>query len=136
MPTELSPTRSLNILLVEDDVDTQDIVAEILTRHQHTVRRAWGVESALEALAESPCEVLIADIGLPDGSGWHLIERAGSALCPYAIALSGFNSAADIADSASFGFHRHLSKPFATRDLLAALADAAATLPVPTKGAG
>jgi CheY-like chemotaxis protein len=129
MPSEPSSARSLNILLVEDDPNVQNAVAKILARGHHTVRRAWGVESALAALAESPCEVLISDIGLPDGTGWHLVERAGKALCPYAIAISGFNTSEDVADSVASGFQHHLSKPFAADELLSALAIAAATLP-------
>lgn len=129
MPSEPSSTRSLNILLVEDDPNVQNAVAKILTKYHHTVRLAWGVESAMAALAESPCEVLISDIGLPDGSGWHLVQRAGKKLCPYAIAISGFNTSEDAADSVASGFQSHLSKPFSTDELLAALALAAASLP-------
>jgi DNA-binding response OmpR family regulator len=129
MPSDLPPTRPLNILLVEDDPKVQDTVAKILTQHRHHVRRAWGVESALAALAESPCEVLISDIGLPDGSGWHLMKRAGSTSFSFAIAISGFNSPADVEDSVASGFHRHLSKPFTMEELLAVLAEAAAALP-------
>jgi two-component system CheB/CheR fusion protein len=135
MPSEPSPNRSLNILLVEDDPNVQNAVAKILTKHHHTVRRAWGVESALAALAEAPCEVLISDIGLPDGTGWHLVERAGRERCPYAIAISGFNSSSDVADSEASGFQRHLSKPFAAGELIAALEVAAAALSEPARQA-
>ena len=133
MPSDNSPTRSLNILLVEDDATIVDFLKEYLTKHHHQVRQAAGVEAALAALAESPCEVLIADIGLPDGSGWYLLERAGPTLCPYAIAISGFGQPQEIADSADAGFRRHLVKPFVTEDLMAALAEAAATLPLPAE---
>ena len=131
MSSAHSSTRSLNILLVEDDLHVQDAVVKFLKKNHHSVRCAWGVESALAALAESPCEVLISDIGLPDGSGWHLVERAGD-LCSYAIAISGFNSPIDVADSAASGFHRHLPKPFTMEKLLEALTEAASTLPPPT----
>lgn len=131
MPSEDSPTRSLNILLVEDDAAVVDFLKTFLTKFHHKVRHVSGVEAALAALAASPCEVLIADIGLPDGSGWYLLERAGPTLCPYAIAISGFGQPDEIADSAAAGFRRHLVKPFATDDLLAALQEAAAVLPLP-----
>jgi DNA-binding response OmpR family regulator len=133
MSSAHSPTRSLNILLVEDDISVQDTVEKFLTKHHHHVRRAWGVESALAALAEFPCDVLISDIGLPDGTGWHLVERAGD-LCPYAIAISGFTSPTDIADSVASGFRCHISKPFKMDELLKALADAVSTLPPNREG--
>lgn len=136
MSSQPSSTRSLDILLVEDDTTTQSVVAAFLARYHHKVRYAAGVESALVALAEAPCEVLIADIGLPDGSGWHLLERAGPKLAPYAIAISGFGSPEAIADSAAAGFRRHLVKPFVTHDLIAALEEAAAILPPRTSQAG
>ncbi|MGB8169837.1 MAG: response regulator [Chthoniobacteraceae bacterium] len=131
MSSESAPTRSLNILLVEDDEAAQSAIAEYLIRHHHKVRRAWGVESALAALAEAPCEVLVADIGLPDGTGWHLLERAGKRLCPYAIAISGFDRPIDLADSSEAGFRRHLVKPFVTEHLIEALKEAADALPPP-----
>ena len=136
MPSENSPPRPLNILLVEDDTSTLDVLETFLNRYHHKVRRATGVEAALALLAESPCEVLIADIGMPDGSGWYLLKRAGPTLCPYAIAISGFSSPQDKADSAAAGFRRHLVKPFVSEDLLAALQEAATVLPPPREMAG
>ncbi|MGI8602503.1 MAG: response regulator [Verrucomicrobiales bacterium] len=136
MPSELSSTRPLNILVVEDDTVALGLLETFLTIHHHNVRRATGVEAAFAALAESPCEVLIADIGMPDGSGWYLLERAGPTLCPYAIAISGFGSPQDIADSAAAGFRHHLLKPFVPEDLIAALEEAAAILPPPVEKAG
>ena len=133
MPSKLPPTRPLNILIVDDDAGTLDFLESLLAKNHHKVRRATGVETALAALAESPCEVLIADIGMPDGSGWYLLGRAGSLLCPYAIAISGFGSPEAIADSAAAGFRRHIVKPFAPRDLMDALEEAAATLPPPAE---
>jgi CheY-like chemotaxis protein len=129
MPTEPSPTRSLNILIVDDDTGALDVLETFLDKYRHRVRRATGVEEALEMLAESPCEVLIADIGMPDGSGWYLLGQAGPTLCPYAIAISGFSSPQDVADSAAAGFRRHFVKPFANHDLLAALEEAASVVP-------
>jgi two-component system CheB/CheR fusion protein len=133
MPFEPSTTRPLNILLVDDDAVTLDVLESFLSRYHHHLRRATGVEAALATLAESPCEVLIADIGMPDGSGWYLLERAGPRLCPYAIAISGFGSPEAIADSAAAGFRRHFVKPFITNELLAALEEAAAMLPPPVE---
>ncbi len=136
MPSENSSSRPLNILLVDDDPSTLDLLESFLNRYHHKVRRAAGVEAALALLAESPCEVLIADIGMPDGSGWYLLKQAGPALCPYAIAVSGFSSPQDIADSAAAGFRRHLVKPFVGEDLVAALEEAATLLPPSAQKAG
>jgi DNA-binding NarL/FixJ family response regulator len=57
------------------------------------------------------CDVLISDIGLPDGSGWELMTRLGADRPRYAIAMSGFGMSSDRQRSLNVGYRHHLLKP-------------------------
>ena len=68
-------------------------------------------------LSEGSVDVLLSDIGLPDGDGWELMERAHLPDSVYAIAMSGFGMGNDHSRSKEAGYRHHLLKPF-TPDLL------------------
>lgn len=105
--------RGLRIFLVEDDDDTRDVMATILECGGHQVRAVGSVQTALREFAPGASDVLLSDIGLPDGSGLDLMrELRKRGDVPYAIALSGFGSPGDRASSAAAGFQHHLVKPF------------------------
>lgn len=103
------PTRPLRILLVEDHDDTRNIMAGLLRRHGHTVTPAACVAEALEAGRAGDFELLISDIGLPDGDGRDLLRQLPPGL--EAISLSGFGMEQDVAASKAAGFAAHLTKP-------------------------
>jgi len=108
------------ILLVEDHSDTARIMAELLEGAGHQVLLAKSIASAL-ACASQPFDVLVSDIGLPDGSGLELLRRLRPSRPLPAIALSGYGTTADVSRSHAAGFHRHLVKPIDLRDLLRAI---------------
>jgi PAS domain S-box-containing protein len=102
------PARSLRILLVDDHPDTLGTLARMLRRAGHEVTTAISVASALEAASTGPYDLLISDVGLPDGSGVDLMRR----LHPLpGIALTGYGMESDIAKSREAGFLAHLTKP-------------------------
>ena len=103
------PMRPLRILLVEDHDDTRNIMAALLRRHGHTVTPAASVAEALEAGSAGEIELLISDIGLPDGDGRDLVRQLPTGL--RAISLSGFGMEHDVAASRAAGFAAHLTKP-------------------------
>ena len=103
--------RRLNILLVEDHEDTAQTLRESLVARGHRVRVAGAVGAALQEAAADPCELLISDIGLPDGSGIDLLRRIQPSPTLGAIAMSGFGMEEDLARSRDAGFTRHLTKP-------------------------
>jgi CheY-like chemotaxis protein len=70
-------------------------------------------------------KVLISDIGLPDGTGWELLEKARLPRPIYAIAMSGFSFNDASIRSHSVGYRHHLLKPFTPADLKGILVEAA-----------
>ena len=70
-PTEtLAPRgRSLRILVVEDHVDTLRVLARLLDHFGHEISLADGAQSALKIVESKEFDVVLSDIGLPDGSG-------------------------------------------------------------------
>jgi PAS domain S-box-containing protein len=104
--------RPLRILLVEDHDDTSRVMSRLLERLGHQVRTADSVASALVA-AEEPFDLLLSDIGLPDGTGIDLIQQLrqrGKNDFP-AVALTGFGMEEDILKTREAGFTDHLTKP-------------------------
>lgn len=104
----------LRIFLVENHLATVRYLQLHLESEGHTVRHAGTVASALEAIPATPCDLLISDMGLPDGDGWTLLNtlRQNGSAPPFAVAISGYGTAADRKKSANAGFRHHLLKPF------------------------
>jgi CheY-like chemotaxis protein len=124
----MTPTPPLSIFVVENDDDTRRFFALWLERKGHTVETAGSLRDAVDQLSRRAYDVLIADIGLPDGSGWELHERlraAGIPAPPYAIAMSGFGRSDDRKKSEEAGYRHHLVKPLDTARLDAILDEAA-----------
>ncbi len=97
------------LLLVEDNPDSADILAMGLEAYGYTVTLANSCAQALKAAEDASFDVVVTDLGLPDGSGIEL-GRALSRRMPV-IALSGYGAPQDIARSSSAGFAGHLVKP-------------------------
>lgn len=122
----LIPTmRPLRIFVVENHPDTLQLLSMYLEGMGHKVFPASTMAGALKTLPGTDCEVLISDIGLPDGDGWELLQRVASSHPIYAIAMSGFGMSADHLKSKEAGFRRHLLKPLVLGELDHALAEAA-----------
>lgn len=124
------PARPLKIFLVENHDDTLTYLAGYLQDCGHEVQSAKGMGPALEALAATEVDVLISDIGLPDGDGWQLMRRVGElkTVQPFGIAMSGYSTRADIEKSRSAGYKHHLIKPFLPEELDVLIAEAAAQI--------
>jgi PAS domain S-box-containing protein len=103
---------ALRILFVEDHESTREALTRILRRRGYHVRTASNVKEALMAAEEEGFEVLISDLGLPDGTGSDLMSelhlKRPSLL---GIAISGFGMNADLTRSHAAGFNEHLTKP-------------------------
>jgi len=129
-PTARPPAtaHNLRIFLVENDPDTRQFFSLYLERIGHAVHAVATLADALADLARERYDVLIADIGLSDGTGWdlmRLLREEGVPRPPYAIAMTGFGMSADRARSLAEGFRHHLVKPIDSKKVLALLDEAA-----------
>ena len=102
-------SRPLRMLLVEDNEDAACAMTMSLEFMGYEVTHAANVREAMAAGQRHAFDVIVTDLGLPDGSGLDL----GPVLASRAplIALSGFGSAEDVARSMAAGFAAHLVKP-------------------------
>ena len=115
--------RQLRILLVEDHADTALIMARLLTSDGHAVEVAHDVQAATRRASEQQFDLLLSDLGLPDGSGLDLLRELRSRGNPLpAIALSGFGQDKDLQQSHEAGFAAHLTKPVTHSRLQEAIA--------------
>ena len=109
------------ILLVDDHADTLRTMACILKKWGYTVKTADSVKSALERAATESFDILVSDIGLPDGSGLQIMrevrERHGIRGC----AISGYGMDEDLRESREAGFDAHLVKPVNFQELRSVL---------------
>ena len=104
----------LRLLLVEDHQDTAAVLKKLLVRRGYEVRSAETVAQALEIAEAFEFDVLVSDIGLPDGTGVELMgeltSRHGERTFR-GVALSGFGMQEDLERSSAAGFSYHLTKP-------------------------
>lgn len=115
--------RKFSILLVEDHADTAGALGQLLQEEGHRVTVADSVSAALEAFRAVPADLLITDLGLPDGSGHDLLARLRQIRFVQGIVLSGYGMDADVAKSKAAGFAYHLTKPVPIGRLLRTLDD-------------
>ena len=77
--------------MVEDHGETRDVLAGLLRHVGHEVAVAATVASGVEAINAERFDVILSDIGLPDGSGYSLLAQARlKQPAIRAIALTGF----------------------------------------------
>jgi PAS domain S-box-containing protein len=98
------------ILLVEDDAMTARVMAKLLRQNGYLVITANSVSGALE-VSPDQYDMVVSDIGLPDGSGLELFRSIRSRHDVPGIALTGFGMEDDIRKSQEAGFTAHLTKP-------------------------
>ena len=118
----------MRILLVEDHEDTNRSLTNLLRRRGYHVQPALTFQSALDLGAKEQFDVLISDLGLPDGNGIDLIQKLASKP-PLGIALTGFGMEQDIRRSREVGFQHHLVKPIDLNKLDSLIQEGAAALP-------
>jgi PAS domain S-box-containing protein len=114
---------SLKLLLVEDHADTAEAMADLLRALGHVVTVAGSVGSAL-SVAEAQggrFDLVVSDLGLPDGTGLDLMRELSSLYGLKGIALSGYGMEEDVLRSREAGFSKHLTKPVDMQALKAAI---------------
>ncbi len=114
-------TGPLRILLVEDNEDSLRVLARLLRSRGHDVACAETVASAIAAAGSGSFDLLISDLGLPDGTGLDVLRGVREQTnCP-AIALSGYGMESDLRRTREAGFAAHLIKPVEMEQLEATI---------------
>jgi PAS domain S-box-containing protein len=118
--------KELRILIVEDDLDTQELLKTVLQQHGADVVTVDSAASALTELSQSKPDVIISDIAMAGQSGYELIRKVRS-LGPDAgghipaVALTAYAGVADRRRALLAGFQTHLAKPVEPDDLIAVI---------------
>jgi CheY-like chemotaxis protein len=121
-PYQAAGQQQRKILVVDDHRDTLRSMKLLLTRLGYHVLAAENMTEALRIAAEEEFDILLSDIGLPDGSGLELIKRIRETRNVPALALSGFGMDEDLQRSRDAGFSDHLTKPVSLDRLQSAIA--------------
>jgi PAS domain S-box-containing protein len=121
----LAESPALRLLLVEDNEPTLQVMADLLELAGHDVKAATDVRTARELAESQVFDLVVSDLGLPDGSGFDLMRELQERFGLHGIAVSGFGMEEDLRRSREAGFHEHLVKPVDIDKLKAAIARAA-----------
>ena len=113
--------RTFRILLVDDHADTCAVLQKLLEARGHKVTATHDMHSALDTAERDHFDLIISDVGLPDGNGTELMKRLRVASRIRGIAISGFGSNADREKSLAAGFSEHLVKPITMERLEVAI---------------
>ncbi len=113
-----------NVLVIDDEPDSADVVARILSFHQIKHKVASTAEEALSAMAEEMPTGLIVDLALPGMDGWGLISEVRNnpetANLPV-IAVTAFHSVSIAEQAVRSGFTAYLPKPIEVSTLVSEL---------------
>jgi CheY-like chemotaxis protein len=120
--TKIPAKKPVHILVVEDHADTRNVLSRALRRRGFLVEVAENSAVARDVFCENVPDLILCDLGLPDGTGWDLFEQLRGIQPVPAIAMSGLGMDSDIARSREVGFTVHLVKPLSLERLTAEIA--------------
>jgi PAS domain S-box-containing protein len=101
----------VRILLVDDHSETVNVLKRLLSSKGYSVNTANSIRSALDLVSARHFDLVISDLGLPDGTGWDLMRELRSHADLPGIALSGYGMEDDLEKSRDAGFVEHVIKP-------------------------
>lgn len=107
-----------SVLLVEDHVDTARLFSRLLAKAGYHVKVAHSLAGARQTLADWKPDLLVSDLGLPDGMGYELMAQLRQEGRVPGISVSGYGTPEDISRSREAGFAEHLTKPVTATRLL------------------
>jgi signal transduction histidine kinase len=120
-PSAPPPKNGRRVLLVEDHEPTRLALSHLLTRRLYEVIAAASLAEARILAGTQSFDLLISDIGLPDGNGCDLMIELNKDGLIRGIALTGYGMEEDLKRSQNAGFIAHLTKPVRIESLEAAL---------------
>lgn len=112
----------MKVLIVEDERKVSRFVERALSEQAYTTRVAGSCSAARDALAESPYDAVVLDLGLPDGDGLELLrEWRTSGFQEPVLILSARDAVQDRIRGLNLGADDYLPKPFSVDELIARL---------------
>ena len=121
MATSREAAPQMRLLLVEDHADTARTLTRLLRREGFEVVAANDVASAVATAGQETFDVLVSDLGLPDGDGYQVMRAVRAIRLVPGIAMSGYGMEEDIQRSRDAGFTEHLVKPINIPQLIASI---------------
>ena len=123
-----SPLTGIRLLIVDDDEDIRDFLGFVLEQAGAEVCIVTSAIEALQAVEQSPPDILLSDIGMPDMDGYMLIrqiramppEQGGQIL---ALAISAYAGEVNRQQALAAGFQQHVAKPIDPDTLIAVILD-------------
>lgn len=118
-----TPLHDVRVLVVDDEPESREVVAAVLTLHGAEVTLAGSAEEALRLLGRTQPHVIVSDISMPDKDGYSLLQairaltQAEGGQTP-AIALTAAATTQDRLRALRAGFQFHLPKPVAPAELI------------------
>jgi PAS domain S-box-containing protein len=118
--------QGINILIVDDEVDTRELLTFILEQYGATITSVGSAETALASLIQNPPSIVLSDIGMPDMDGYMFMRQVRT-LPPEqggqipAIALTAYAGEYDQQQAFAAGFQQHISKPVEPEELVQAI---------------
>lgn len=110
-PAPPSASTARKVLLVEDHADTATVITLLLKKFGHTVTSAGSVAAGLAAFEAGAFDVVLSDLGLPDGTGIDFVTKLRQRAAVPAVALTGYGMEEDVRRCLDAGFDAHLTKP-------------------------
>jgi CheY-like chemotaxis protein len=120
----------VQVLAVDDDPDTRNLLKRILQEHSADVLTAASAEEALTLLEEHQPHIVLSDIGMPEMDGYDFLRRlrqSGNQIP--AVAVTAFARSEDRTKALIAGYHGHVTKPVEPNELVATVAAFAKTFP-------
>jgi DNA-binding NtrC family response regulator len=116
----VSPTK--RILVADEYADTRDVNALSLSRAGYVVRTAASVAEALKLCDEEYFDLLLGELGMPDGGGLDMMRRVAVRGHIHGIAYTGYGYEQDVASARAAGFYAYLIRPLDCQVLLRTVA--------------
>jgi CheY-like chemotaxis protein len=122
LPRVWNSPRTTQVLIVEDNPDSREMLEEYLTSRDYDVAVARDLRTGIGLLKKNRFDAIISDICLPDGTGYTLINEARRrGIRALSIAMSGYPYPSNVNQPGVTGFDYHLTKPLDCDELCSLL---------------
>jgi signal transduction histidine kinase len=122
-PRSAPKLSGLRALVVDDEADSRELMANFLSMKEAEVRTAGGVTEAMNVMTSWRPEIVVTDIAMPDGGGYELIRRMrGEGIKAPAIAITAYAGDEDRLRALAAGFLMHMPKPVEPYELVVSIA--------------